>query len=134
MSILSSSNVGKNYILDFDFFDRLGLIDCGRSYFRSKENPAYEKMYNYPYDYSRPLYTLGAVFIYTNVENEFFYQSGNHKTVKILSRTNLLEMIKTDIEKEKQYLTERGQDLSEISTSYILDCYEKIYKRLKELI
>ena len=83
-------------------------------------------------EYFQGLYTLGAVFIYKNDENDFFYmgrKSTKGLKVKILSRNHLLEMVKTDMEYEEQRLSENEQD-----SSYILECYKKIYHNIKELI
>ena len=122
MSILTSTSAGKNYFLDINFFDKLGLIKCSgeRTFYRNQK------------EYFQGLYTLGAAFIYKNDENEFFYmgrKSTRGLKVKILSRNHLLEMVKTDMEYEEQRLLKDEQD-----SSYILDCYKKIYHNIKELI
>ena len=122
MSILSSTSTGKNYFLDINFFDKLGLIKCSgeRTFYRNQN------------EYFQGLYTLGAVFIYKNDENDFFYmgrKSTKGLKVKILSRIHLLEMVKTDMEYEEQRLSENEQD-----SSYILECYKKIYHNIKKLI
>lgn len=122
MSILTSASAGKNYFLDINFFDKLGLIKCSDHSFKRKQN-----------EYFQGLYTLGAAFIYKNDENEFFYmgrKSTRGLKVKILSRNHLLEMVKTDMEYEEQRLSEEELD----SSSYILECYKKIYHNIKELI
>ena len=122
MSILTSTSTGKNSVLDVYFFDKLGMIKCSgeRTFYRNQN------------EYFQGLYTLGAVFIYKNDENDFFYmgrKSTRGLKVKILSRTHLLEMVKTDMEYEEQRLSENEQD-----SSYILECYKKIYHNIKELI
>ena len=61
MSILTSTSAGKNYFLDINFFDKLGMIKCSDHSFRRKQN-----------EYVQTLYTLGTVFIYMNDKNEFF--------------------------------------------------------------
>ena len=122
MSILTSTLTGKNRVLDIYFFDKLGMIKCSgeRTFYRNQK------------EYFQGLYTLGAVFIYKNDENDFFYmgrKSTKGLKVKILSRIHLLEMVKTDMEYEEQRLSENEQD-----SSYILECYKKIYHNIKELI
>ena len=122
MSILTSTSTGKNCVLDIYFFDKLGMIKCSgeRTFYRNQN------------EYFQGLYTLGAVFIYKNDENDFFYmgrKSTRGLKVKILSRIHLLEMVKTDMEYEEQRLSENEQD-----SSYILECYKKIYHNIKELI
>ena len=122
MSILTSTLTGKNRVLDIYFFDKLGMIKCSgeRTFYRNQK------------EYFQGLYTLGAVFIYKNDENDFFYmgrKSTKGLKVKILSRNHLLEMIKTDMEYEEQRLAKDEQD-----SSYILECYKKIYHNIKELI
>ena len=122
MSILTSTLTGKNCFLDINFFDKLGMIKCSgeRTFYRNQN------------EYFQGLYTLGAAFIYKNDENEFFYmgrKSTRGLKVKILSRNHLLEMVKTDMEYEEQRLAKDEQD-----SSYILDCYKKIYHNIKELI
>ena len=123
MSILSSTSTGKNSVLNIYFFDKLGMIKCSgeRTFYRNQN------------EYFQGLYTLGAVFIYKNDENEFFYmgrKSTRGLKVKILSRNHLLEMVKTYMEYEEQRLSEEELD----SSSYILECYKKIYHNIKELI
>ena len=127
MSILTSTSTGKNSVLDVYFFDKLGMIKYSGISFQERQKipvlPEQNKNLQI-------MYTLGAVFIYMNDENEFFYQNGeatNYEPVKILSRTHLLEMVKNDLENKEQYLE---RNLSTIS-SYTLDCYKKIYNRLK---
>ena len=122
MSILTSTLTGKNCVLDIYFFDKLGMIKCSgeRTFYRNQK------------EYFRGLYTLGAAFIYKNDENEFFYmgrKSTRGLKVKILSRNHLLEMVKTDMEYEEQRLAKDEQD-----SSYIFECYKKIYNNIKELI
>lgn len=122
MSILTSTLTGKNNVLDIYFFDKLGMIKCSgeRTFYRNQK------------EYFQGLYTLGAAFIYKNDENEFFYmgrKSTKGLKVKILSRNHLLEMVKTDIEYEEQRLSKDERD-----SSYILECYKKIYNNIKELI
>ena len=120
MSILSSTSTGKNYVLDIYFFDKLGMIKCSDHSFKRKQN-----------EYIQTLYTLGAAFIYMNDKNEFFYRGGKSSRgliVKISSPAGLLNMVKTDMEFEKQHLSSK-QDYS-----YILECYKKIYHNIKELI
>ena len=122
MSILTSTLTGKNCFLDIYFFDKLGMIKCSgeRTFYRNQN------------EYFQGLYTLGAAFIYKNDENEFFYmgrKSTRGLKVKILSRSHLLEMVKTDMDYEEQRLSENEQD-----SSYILECYKKIYHNIKELI
>ena len=122
MSILTSTLTGKNCVLDIYFFDKLGMIKCSgeRTFYRNQK------------EYFQGLYTLGAAFIYKNDENEFFYmgrKSTKGLKVKILSRTHLLEMVKTDMEYEEQRLAKDEQD-----SSYIFECYKKIYHNIKELI
>ena len=76
------------------------------------------------------LYTLGNVFIYMNDKNEFFYRGGKSShglIVKIFSRADLLNMVKIDMEFAKQHLSSKDY-------SYTIECYEKIYNRLKKLI
>ena len=119
MSILTTTSTGKNSVLDIYFFDKLGLIKCSDHSFRRKQN-----------EYVQTLYTLGTVFIYMNDKNEFFYRGGKSSRgliVKIFSRADLLNMVKTDMEYEKQHLSKQDY-------SYTLECYEKIYNRLKKLI
>ena len=119
MSILSSTSTGKNCVLDLYFFDKLGMIKCSDHSFKRKQN-----------EYMQTLYTLGAVFIYRNNENEFFYRGGKSSRgliVKISSPAGLLNMVKTDMEFEKQHVSKQDY-------SYTLDCYEQIYNRLKKLI
>ena len=122
MSILTSTSTGKNCVLDIYFFDKLGMIKCSGE----------SNLYRNQNDYLQWLYTLAAVFIYKNDENDFFYmgrKSTKGLKVKILSRNHLLEMVKTDMEYEEQRLSENEQD-----SSYILECYKKIYHNIKELI
>ena len=85
MSILTSTSTGKNYFLDINFFDKLGLIKCSDHSFRRKQN-----------EYVQTLYTLGTVFIYMNDKNEFFYRGGKSSRgliVKIFSRSDLLPLM-----------------------------------------
>ena len=129
MSILTSTSAGKNYFLDINFFDKLGMIKCGGLSFKGRHNIPVLSEQN---ENLQVLYTLGAVFIYRNNENEFFYRGGTSSgssQVKILSRNHLFEMIKTDMEYEEKVLSK-----TERTSSYTLDCYEKIYSRLKKLI
>ena len=129
MSILSSTSTGKNCVLDVYFFDKLGMIKCGGLSFRGRHNIPVLSEQN---ENLQVMYTLGAVFIYRNNENEFFYRGGTSSgssQVKILSRNHLFEMIKTDMEYEEKVLSK-----TERTSSYTLDCYEQIYSRLKKLI
>ena len=126
MSILTSTSTGKNSVLDIYFFDKLGMIKCGGLSFKGRHNIPVLSEQN---ENLQVLYTLGAVFIYRNNENEFFYRGSSNLQVKILSRNHLLEMIKTDMEYEEKVLS-----ASERTSSYTLECYEKIYSRLKKLI
>ena len=129
MSILSSTSTGKNWILDIYFFDKLGMIKCGGLSFRGRHKIPVLSEQN---ENLQVMYTLGAVFIYRNNENEFFYRGGTSSgssQVKILSRNHLFEMIKTDMEYEEKVLSK-----TERTSSYTLECYEKIYSRLKKLI
>ena len=129
MSILTSTSTGKNSVLDIYFFDKLGMIKCGGLSFKGRHNIPVLSEQN---ENLQVLYTLGAVFIYRNNENEFFYRGGTSSgssQVKILSRNHLFEMIKTDMEYEEKVLSK-----TERTSSYTLECYEKIYSRLKKLI
>ena len=129
MSILTSTSTGKNSVLDVYFFDKLGMIKCGGLSFKGRHKIPVLSEQN---ENLQVMYTLGAVFIYRNNENEFFYRGGTSSgssQVKILSRNHLLEMIKTDMEYEEKVLSE-----TERTSSYTLECYEKIYRRLKKLI
>ena len=126
MSILTSTSAGKNYFLDINFFDKLGMIKCGGLSFKGRHNIPVLSEQN---ENLQVLYTLGAVFIYRNNENEFFYRGSSNLQVKILSRNHLLEMIKTDMAYEEKVLSK-----TERTSSYTLECYEKIYSRLKKLI
>ena len=129
MSILTSTSTGKNRVLDIYFFDKLGMIKCGSLSFKGRHQIPVLSEQN---ENLQVLYTLGAVFIYRNNENEYFYRGGKStrdSQVKILSRNHLLEMIKTDMEYEEKVLSE-----TERTSSYTLECYEKIYSRLKKLI
>ena len=126
MSILTSTSTGKNCVLDIYFFDKLGMIKCGGLSFKGRHNIPVLSEQN---ENLQVLYTLGAVFIYRNNENEFFYRGSSNLQVKILSRNHLLEMIKTDMEYEEKVLSK-----TERTSSYTLECYEKIYSRLKKLI
>ena len=129
MSILTSTSTGKNSVLDVYFFDKLGMIKCGGLSFRGRHRIPVLSEQN---ENLQVMYTLGAVFIYRNNENEFFYRGGTSSgssQVKILSRNHLFEMIKTDMEYEEKVLSK-----TERTSSYTLECYEKIYRRLKKLI
>ena len=126
MSILTSTSTGKNCILDIYFFDKLGMIKCGGLSFRGRHKIPVLSEQN---EQLQVMYTLGAVFIYRNNENEFFYRGSSNLQVKILSRNHLFEMIKTDMEYEEKVLSK-----TERTSSYTLECYEKIYSRLKKLI
>lgn len=129
MSILTSTLTGKNCVLDIYFFDKLGMIKCGGLSFKGRHKIPVLSEQN---ENLQVMYTLGAVFIYRNNENEFFYRGGKStrdSQVKILSRNHLLEMVKTDMEYEEKVLSE-----TERTSSYTLECYEKIYSRLKKLI
>ena len=126
MSILTSTSTGKNSVLDIYFFDKLGMIKCGGLSFKGRHNIPVLSEQN---ENLQVLYTLGAVFIYRNNENEFFYRGSSNLQVKILSRNHLLEMIKTDMEYEEKVLSK-----TERTSSYTLECYEKIYNHLKKLI
>ena len=129
MSILSSTSTGKNSVLDVYFFDKLGMIKCGGLSFKGRHNIPVLSEQN---ENLQVMYTLGAVFIYRNNENEFFYRGGTSSgssQVKILSRNHLFEMIKTDIEYEEKVLSK-----TERTSSYTLECYKKIYHNIKELI
>ena len=129
MSILTSTSTGKNCVLDIYFFDKLGMIKCGGLSFRGRHKIPVLSEQN---ENLQVMYTLGAVFIYRNNENEFFYRGGTSSgssQVKILSRNHLFEMIKTDMEYEEKVLSK-----TERTSSYTLECYEKIYSRLKKLI
>lgn len=126
MSILTSTLTGKNCFLDIYFFDKLGMIKCGGLSFKGRHNIPVLSEQN---ENLQVLYTLGAVFIYRNNENEFFYRGSSNLQVKILSRNHLFEMIKTDMEYEEKVLSE-----TERTSSYTFECYEKIYSRLKKLI
>ena len=129
MSILTSTSTGKNSVLDVYFFDKLGMIKCGGLSFRGRHKIPVLSEQN---ENLQVMYTLGAVFIYRNNENEFFYRGGTSSgssQVKILSRTHLFEMIKTDMEYEEKVLSK-----TERTSSYTLECYKKIYNNIKELI
>ena len=129
MSILTSTSTGKNSVLDVYFFDKLGMIKCGGLSFRRRHKIPVLSEQN---ENLQVMYTLGAVFIYRNNENEFFYRGGTSSgssQVKILSRNHLFEMIKTDMEYEEKVLSK-----TERTSSYTLECYEKIYNHLKKLI
>ena len=129
MSILSSTSTGKNSVLDVYFFDKLGMIKCGGLSFKGRHKIPVLSEQN---ENLQVMYTLGAVFIYRNNENEFFYRGGTSSgssQVKILSRNHLFEMIKTDMEYEEKVLSK-----TERTSSYTLECYEKIYNHLKKLI
>ena len=129
MSILTSTSTGKNSVLDIYFFDKLGMIKCGGLSFRGRHKIPVLSEQN---ENLQVMYTLGAVFIYRNNENEFFYRGGTSSgssQVKILSRNHLFEMIKTDMEYEEKVLSK-----TERTSSYTLECYEKIYNHLKKLI
>ena len=129
MSILTSTSTGKNCVLDLYFFDKLGMIKCGGLSFKGRHKIPVLSEQN---ENLQVMYTLGAVFIYKNNENEFFYRGGTSSgssQVKILSRNHLFEMIKTDMEYEEKVLSK-----TERTSSYTLECYEKIYNRLKKLI
>ena len=129
MSILSSTSTGKNSVLDVYFFDKLGMIKCGGLSFKGRHKIPVLSEQN---ENLQVMYTLGAVFIYRNNENEFLYRGGTSSgssQVKILSRNHLFEMIKTDMEYEEKVLSK-----TERTSSYTLECYEKIYSRLKKLI
>ena len=129
MSILTSTSTGKNLVLDVYFFDKLGMIKCGGLSFKGRHKIPVLSEQN---ENLQVMYTLGAVFIYRNNENEFFYRGGTSSgssQVKILSRNHLFEMIKTDMEYEEKVLSK-----TERTASYTLECYEKIYSRLKKLI
>ena len=129
MSILTSTSTGKNSVLDIYFFDKLGMIKCGGLSFKGRHKIPVLSEQN---EQLQVMYTLGAVFIYRNNENEFFYRGGTStgvSQVKILSRIHLLEMVKTDMEYEEKVLSK-----TERTSSYTLECYEKIYSRLKKLI
>ena len=129
MSILTSTSTGKNSVLDVYFFDQLGMIKCGGLSFRGRHRIPVLSEQN---ENLQVMYTVGAVFIYRNNENEFFYRGGTSSgssQVKILSRNHLFEMIKTDMEYEEKVLSK-----TERTSSYTLECYEKIYSRLKKLI
>ena len=132
MSILTSTSTGKNSVLDIYFFDKLGMIKCGGLSFNKRQNIPGIAVFAGQNEYLQAIYTLGAVFIYMNDKNEFFYRGGKStgdSLVKILSRNHLFEMIKTDMEYEEKVLSK-----TERTSSYTLDCYEKIYNRLKKLI
>ena len=129
MSILTSTSTGKNSVLDIYFFAMLGMIKCGGLSFRGRHKIPVLSEQN---ENLQVMYTLGAVFIYRNNENEFFYRGGTSSgssQVKILSRNHLFEMIKTDMEYEEKVLSK-----TERTSSYTLECYEKIYNHLKKLI
>ena len=126
MSILTSTSTGKNSVLDLYFFDKLGMIKCGGLSFKGRHKIPVLSEQN---ENLQLMYTLGAVFIYRNNENEFFYRGSSNLQVKILSRNHLFEMIKTDMAYEEKVLSK-----TERTSSYTLDCYEKIYSRLKKLI
>ena len=126
MSILTSTSTGKNSVLNIHFFDKLGMIKCGGLSFKGRHKIPVLSEQN---ENLQVLYTLGAVFIYRNNENEFFYQGSSNLQVKILSRNHLLEMIKTDMAYEEKVISK-----TERTSSYTLECYEKIYSRLKKLI
>ena len=129
MSILTSTSTGKNCVLDIYFFDKLGMIKCGGLSFRGRHKIPVLSEQN---ENLQVMYTLGAVFIYRNNENEFFYRGGTSSgssQVKILSRNHLFEMIKTDMEYEEKVLSK-----TERTSSYTLECYKKIYHNIKKLI
>ena len=129
MSILSSTSTGKNSVLDVYFFDKLGMIKCGGLSFKGRHKIPVLSEQN---ENLQVMYTLGAVFIYKNNENEFFYRGGTSSgssQVKILSRNHLFEMIKTDMEYEEKVLSK-----TERTSSYTLECYKKIYHNIKKLI
>ena len=129
MSILSSTSTGKNWILDVYFFDKLGMIKCGGLSFKGRHKIPVLSEQN---ENLQVMYTLGAVFIYKNNENEFFYRGGTSSgssQVKILSRNHLFEMIKIDMEYEEKVLSK-----TERTSSYTLECYKKIYHNIKKLI
>ena len=129
MSILSSTSTGKNSVLNIYFFDKLGMIKCGGLSFKGRHKIPVLSEQN---ENLQVMYTLGAVFIYRNNENEFFYRGGTSSgssQVKILSRNHLFEMIKTDMEYEEKVLSK-----TERTSSYTLECYKKIYHNIKELI
>ena len=129
MSILTSTSTGKNSVLDVYFFDKLGMIKCGGLSFKGRHKIPVLSEQN---ENLQVMYTLGAVFIYRNNENEFFYRGGTSSgssQVKILSRNHLFEMIKTDMEYEEKVLSK-----TERTSSYTLECYKKIYHNIKELI
>ena len=129
MSILSSTSTGKNSVLNIYFFDKLGMIKCGGLSFKGRHKIPVLSEQN---ENLQVMYTLGAVFIYKNNENEFFYRGGTSSgssQVKILSRNHLFEMIKTDMEYEEKVLSK-----TERTSSYTLACYKKIYHNIKELI
>ena len=129
MSILSSTSTGKNSVLDVYFFDKLGMIKCEGLSFKGRHKIPVLSEQN---ENLQVMYTLGAVFIYRNNENEFFYRGGTSSgssQVKILSRNHLFEMIKTDMEYEEKVLSK-----TERTSSYTLECYKKIYHNIKELI
>ena len=105
MSILSSTSTGKNSVLDVYFFDKLGMIKCSGLSFKGRHKIPVLSEQN---ENLQVMYTLGAVFIYKNNENEFFYRGGTSSgssQVKILSRNHLFEMIKTDMEYEEKVLS-----------------------------
>ena len=129
MSILSSTSTGKNSVLNIYFFDKLGMIKCGGLSFKGRHKIPVLSEQN---ENLQVMYTLGAVFIYRNNENEFFYRGGTSSgssQVKILSRNHLFEMIKTDMEYEEKVLSK-----TERTSSYTLECYKKIYHNIKKLI
>ena len=129
MSILTSTSTGKNWVLDIYFFDKLGMIKCGGLSFKGRHKIPVLSEQN---ENLQVMYTLGAVFIYRNNENEFFYRGGTSSgssQVKILSRNHLFEMIKTDMEYEEKVLSK-----TERTSSYTLECYKKIYHNIKKLI
>ena len=129
MSILTSTSTGKNWVLDIYFFDKLGMIKCGGLSFKGRHKIPVLSEQN---ENLQVMYTLGAVFIYKNNENEFFYRGGTSSgssQVKILSRNHLFEMIKTDMEYEEKVLSK-----TERTSSYTLECYKKIYHNIKKLI
>ena len=129
MSILTSTSTGKNLVLDVYFFDKLGMIKCGGLSFKGRHKIPVLSEQN---ENLQVMYTLGAVFIYRNNENEFFYRGGTSSgssQVKILSRNHLFEMIKTDMEYEEKVLSK-----TERTSSYTLECYKKIYHNIKKLI
>ena len=129
MSILTSTSTGKNSVLDVYFLDKLGMIKCGGLSFKGRHKIPVLSEQN---ENLQVMYTLGAVFIYRNNENEFFYRGGTSSgssQVKILSRNHLFEMIKTDMEYEEKVLSK-----TERTSSYTLECYKKIYHNIKKLI